>query len=668
MILTISRVAWDYALAPVLTRTHDMLTRDDVVWAFGVTNALFPLVVLVCKAVADAPAVLKYPGDTIEEPHSKHWDVKCAGLAGSPSCISWILRHKSKRNNTRECLSVLWGLCGGGHLEMAKQLVDAGRSYGRGGGAGDADLAWWVRGSGAIEIIDDGQNDVTLMSEVCRGGHLETAKWVVSKFRIRESWELAAPFVAAVAGGKMEVAQWLLGSFGVGWAINILGFDYPVEEFYFGGNLEMLKWLLDVFPETWALEEGSKARSPVPLAVCVMNNHKLTLKERIEAFQWLKSRFHFDQQAIQVIYSWTERVESLKWLMETHGAQPTGTTMSQWWWEPEGVESVEWLVEHFPMAVTPTTFVEACANIKDDLHCIQLLSQGVDLTPTITEKALLCALRHCRVQVANWLEATFHVMEKNVGADPEKANSTLIDLCKSYEHPRDTRGIKWLFQHIPVSTIEESTVSTVLCHSRSSVLSFLMSLFNISGLTHSDDNINKIVETTLTHGWNPLIAQIISQGYLKYYHVTFYHGVINCSKAFKRLFDELHIAETHFSTHMVLLELVNTGHTGLTEWFIKRVNVTSDQLPETTPVSFQMWKMLLHVFPDMTGQKLLTGNLRFALVLSPTHAEHAMRNHGITLAGITPLLLDLLPSPILNPLPETRLWARQWLSSTKKLL
>ncbi|KAH3732384.1 hypothetical protein Pelo_16783 [Pelomyxa schiedti] len=221
----VSRVAWDYGVGPVLAAQRGRLCRDDVVWAFGVaaTRAVPPRRARVGTAVADAPVVDKLPIDS-SEGHSKHWDVRFAGLAGSASCIRWILRHKARRNNTRECLSAC-GAC----AEAATsrwQLVDSGaRDYGcRGDGDRDRDgnVGWWVRESGlawpagegnlrdeirAVYISMDGIDD-SLMSEVCRGGHLETAKWVVSRGRAG-SWRLLLQHVTNNIW-EPEALKWMM--------------------------------------------------------------------------------------------------------------------------------------------------------------------------------------------------------------------------------------------------------------------------------------------------------------------------------------------------------------------------------------------------------------------------------------------------------------------------
>ncbi|KAH3742677.1 hypothetical protein Pelo_15921 [Pelomyxa schiedti] len=631
-VLMISRVAWEYAVQPVLAASYRSLEHGDVVWAFGAASALFPLVALVCRGVAAAPVVFKHLGDEEPQGHSRHWDVRCAAQAGSPACISWILRHKPTRNNTRECLSVLWGLCGGGHLEMARQLVDgdcaaAGTDERRAGGLGcdygrsdvrwvkESGLAWPVGENDlrdevrAIDITPDGSEDETLLSEVCRGGHLETAKWVVERFRLRESWELAAPFMAAVRAGKLEVARWLCGLCGVVWAVNTLGLNYPVK-FYFEGNLEMVQWLVEVFPGSWSLEKPEKCYSPVGLAAGVMCNKKITLKERVEAFQWLRSHFSFDLQEVQTVATGTRGVESLMWLIETHGVQPP---VSMWWWrEVEGVESVEWLVKHLPMSVTAANFLEVCGNIKDDLHCVRvLLSEVVNLTPTDHEEALIEALSNGNIKIANWLEATFHIMEKNVNVAAPKANATLISLCKNYSNYCDTRAIRWFFEHVSADKIDESSLARA-----------------------DQRKWSKVLLGAVVTGWTPISSQLISCRAVDSSHAI---------NSMKRVIHEYHLEnqpEYIKYNNNVLIELINANNTRCAEWLIHNFEVTLEELGHPScankEISFPMWKMLLRVFPEITAD-FIRDHLWWALMSSPVHIEFAMKAVGITQAHMAQL-------------------------------
>ncbi|KAH3731401.1 hypothetical protein Pelo_17770 [Pelomyxa schiedti] len=268
--------------------------------------------------------------------------------------------------------------------------------------------------------------------------------------------------------------------------------------------------------------------------------------------------------------------------------------------------------------------------------------------------------------VANWLEANFHVMEKNVAVNTEKANAALMEICKCYCTHCDVRGIKWFFDRVPVSIIDEGTAATVLSCSHSSALSFLLSLFNFSQLPFRHQNLKKIVEKALSTGWNPLVDHVVSTGVLTPLEcascLEVFQFEIHCSKVFKRLVCDTHITEEHIYRRTALSRLITTGCTGLVEWFINHVHLTSDQLHENRTLPFRMWKVLQRVFPDLAGENLVSGKLGLSMATSPLHIEYAMRNHGISLDRITQLVEGIL-APLVPD--ETKLWARKSTTTAK---
>ncbi|KAH3732232.1 hypothetical protein Pelo_16934 [Pelomyxa schiedti] len=592
-----------------------------------------------------------------------------------------MLRHRPSTNNAKDCLGVLWGLCGGGHLALAKQLVDGddaddgtdkrgardlGCDYGRRKDARwvrESGLEWPLVGANGLRdevreiVVSMGAYDDTLLSVVCAGGHIETAKWIVEKFGLNESWELTAPFMAAVRAGKLEVAKWLCCSFGVVLAVNILGVNYPTP-FSFHGNLEMIKWLVDVFPESWKWNNDEKTCSPL-VFTSIMNNEEITLKERFEAFQWIKSYFSFDQDAIQnASCRYVINVEALKWLVKTHGVVLIDTDISVvWWTSVEGVDSVEWLVKHHRMSLTAGTFVGACGNIQDDLHCVKVLSQVVDLAPTSPETALVVALATGNMKIANWLESNFHVLEKNIKSSPERVNSTLVKLCRFCANHCDTRAIKWFVQHVPAHIIEEKTLTKLIVErkARFSVLEFLLGFYHFPSISSIGDRMlwSEVVVEALHTGWSPLTSLIVSHGGLTIDDVT--HAIRMdlsqrySSKAMKRLIHEYNMVETGQErlkdSSFMITKLMFANKTRCAEWFISNFHVSMEE-------------MLLRVFPEITADIACLKLAAFTLS-SPVHIEYVRRNLGLTHQHITHLIHA---TPDLHfPSQETQLWVNKYL-------
>ncbi|KAH3732486.1 hypothetical protein Pelo_16682 [Pelomyxa schiedti] len=138
---------------------------------------------------------------------SRYFGLRCAGLAGSKRCAEWIVGHAViTRNNAKECLTVLKGLCAGGHLNVAQELLDPrASSYFK-------SLRWPRDNLDVADSISEmSETCHSVLFEACWGGSLETVKWVMSRFsRVgTEDWELVQPFLCAVKRGHVDIVKWL---------------------------------------------------------------------------------------------------------------------------------------------------------------------------------------------------------------------------------------------------------------------------------------------------------------------------------------------------------------------------------------------------------------------------------------------------------------------------
>ncbi|KAH3722735.1 hypothetical protein Pelo_18558 [Pelomyxa schiedti] len=191
-----------------------------------VAEALFPLVAKACAVVLEtrddrvgvdegakdfwATCQVKY--------RSSYFAVECAAIAGvqkgdgggglgTARCLRWVLEHRKSRNIKKESLAVLWGLCSSNNLLAAQQLVlNPGQSL----HAGTAASCWAWDDEVRDSLRWDYNSNVpsTLLSCVCRAGHLDVAKWMVPRFGFQK-WDLWGPFLAALKGGHVEVAKLL---------------------------------------------------------------------------------------------------------------------------------------------------------------------------------------------------------------------------------------------------------------------------------------------------------------------------------------------------------------------------------------------------------------------------------------------------------------------------
>ncbi|KAH3722897.1 receptor protein-tyrosine kinase CEPR1, partial [Pelomyxa schiedti] len=96
-------------------------------------------------------------------------------------------------------------------------------------------------------------------------------------------------------------------------------------------------------------------------------------------------------------------------------------------------------------------FESACARITSPsngggLSLAKWLSTRVTLSQSDVTRCLLKALRVGKIEVADWLEDTFHVMN-DVTWQKGGAERILTELCSEYNN--STAGLRWFLQHLP---------------------------------------------------------------------------------------------------------------------------------------------------------------------------------------------------------------------------
>ncbi|KAH3731683.1 hypothetical protein Pelo_17481 [Pelomyxa schiedti] len=83
--------------------------------------------------------------------------------------------------------------------------------------------------------------------------------------------------------------------------------------------------------------------------------------------------------------------------------------------------------------------------MEEDCHLPSGFQRGLHSQSDVT-RCLLRALRVGKIEVADWLEDTFHVMN-DVTSQTGGAERTLTELCSEYNN--STAGLRWFLQHLP---------------------------------------------------------------------------------------------------------------------------------------------------------------------------------------------------------------------------
>ncbi|KAH3714120.1 hypothetical protein Pelo_19372 [Pelomyxa schiedti] len=260
--VTESRVVWDAVLVPWLVPEMrrpgsgcsdrgdggaPTLSSTQAVDLCVVGEALFPLRGLVRRAL-------------VAHTYKWHAALLAAAEAGSTSCVDWLIasrrrstaargneeeqgegeaeregdgdgggapqqqraiteRMQRRRRENKEFMCVLGGLCVGGHLGEAQRLVGGGWPGLTWVGV-DVDVVGCGSGSGSgsywgEQDLHDHVRASGILLGVCRRGWTDVAKWLVQRFGFRDPSEFLQPLEGALAGGHLELAQWMVGTFGL---------------------------------------------------------------------------------------------------------------------------------------------------------------------------------------------------------------------------------------------------------------------------------------------------------------------------------------------------------------------------------------------------------------------------------------------------------------------
>ncbi|KAH3758636.1 hypothetical protein Pelo_9547 [Pelomyxa schiedti] len=100
--------------------------------------------------------------------------------------------------------------------------------------------------------------------------------------------------------------------------------------------------------------------------------------------------------------------------------------------------------------------------------------------------------------------------------------------------------------------------------------------------------------------------------------------------------------------------LIASNKTSCAEWFIHTFHVTLNEVVAMAQkrrmgrrINVSMWRMLLHVFPGMTGTTAITYFKTFVCA-SPLHIQVSINKLGLTLSNINPNEAHMWPNTSLE--------------------
>ncbi|KAH3756562.1 hypothetical protein Pelo_11673 [Pelomyxa schiedti] len=494
-ILVVSHVVWDHVVSPGWLDGPRQATTGRIkpdrdygccrhVDLFSAAEAMFPLVALVCSRVLTYEADRRPPyHPPCGETYGMIRTIISASSVPSSSCVSWIIKNRHRFDNittpwvvkssnahhfavaVKEVVATIMGLCLGGHLSQAQAMVlgenrdseSDGRMINRvpqcsfpalWDGRIVAIVGAVVRERVIENLRGASGREPTLLPTVCGSGHLDVVKWLVSVAGVTKEdapWMLRRSLWWSLIRGKTEVFRYLFDE----WCCRSLPESVFSEVYHWcarglaPGNI---KWCV--------ANLGPPMESTKYDVLC--NKHS-TLEDCL----WMEEDLHAHGFDHMYLASAMRKVDVAKWVLSALPSPPENV-FNALCRSLGDVGFVQWLMTEKGFTPTSSTFKAACSTSrKKGSTLAKWLSTRVSLSQSDFTNALLSALRWSNMEVAEWLEGTFHVMD-SVNSSPEVAGITLVDLCKiPDDYKGKVAGLQWFLHHLS----QPSKINSVhLCH------------------------------------------------------------------------------------------------------------------------------------------------------------------------------------------------------------
>ncbi|KAH3762889.1 hypothetical protein Pelo_5190 [Pelomyxa schiedti] len=676
--LRVSRVVWDLVVAPGWAG----LDRQSLL---RLAEVMFPLLALVCRRLMVSSGVGSY--------------CLIADAAGSlcPACVAWIVKHRRcsdcypismvpppqmppiptnaeetrsmvcscKANGSRasdehtvkhreqvaikEVSAVGNGLVCGSHLEEARMFLGDGGTT----NVGTLPALWDGRGNDVVirtTLRDKVREYVrtscgrlgswnNALESGCGSGNLELVKWLVSFLRIGKDdapWILyKKPLRNAMLGGHLGVASWLFDKFDLVKLHPSVLVDI-VKDCASGRCPSNIKWCFEKFPVC----KSCVHTDDFQIALLANRNSS------VEDCQCLES--HIRERGVSREYTFEsfQKIDVAKWVLAIQPVCPSNTILNFLCQQFGDVEFTEWLCTEKHFVPTQATFVGACSMNRGGPTLAKWLSTRVSLTQSDMVKSLQCALRNGNIQVAEWLDETFFIMDA-VNSDPVIAGTTLVEICNDNTFGMKVEGLQWFIQHLqrPLGMkYVRDALSTALRKSYSKHANLLLESFpelkphaptTISGTPDTVHCGMKTLRHLFSVGSSLLTKEFVA------HCLTESEFYVSSSKMLKWIIRQFDLQYSHISSNKncLLFGLLELRKNMCAQWLIESFQIPlSDVIKMTAkwcnPLSgldVSGWQMLVNHYPAI-DTSVIRQHLIPIVSLSPHIALFTIHHYnGITL-------------------------------------
>ncbi|KAH3764574.1 hypothetical protein Pelo_3592 [Pelomyxa schiedti] len=673
---------------------------SHVATLFSLAEATSPLLVgLICNRVLRF-GVVGVVDDVAAESLASSHNCNCRYYVGtyrailnaasvpSASCVQWILDHRRQmkpKNSTqnsgqadghhldecteeeeeeeraviKEVAAVLVGLCCCGSVEMARMMFGDSEACGR--------SSFFA---GTLPSLWDGRRVIgwARVSEQCCGNSAASScenvggRGLREKVReyVRAECGHYPAFTVAVRSGHVDTVKWLASVLGISrenapWMFS----EVPLSVALRGGKMDMVEFLFD---------EGLSAVSSTLIA---------ELGCTVEDCLWMETHI-LKAGARACNLNATKNVDVAKWVLSILPRKEP-YVLNLLLHSVGEVSLAEWLVTEERFEPTEYTFELACCTpMKKGSSLARWLSKRVTLSQSDILTSFTKALSHGNVEVAEWMEETFHVMDV-VNSNPESAGSMLLEVCREYHASEENdAGLKWFIRHlshpqgISADTIEES-ISAGLAFACSSFVPLLLEAFPqfhlhsylpvfqrlVASMGGDINTIKRLLQTP------PLpTREFVTQC------LTSANFLPESSKVVKWMIRQFHLDSSHIraNNNGLLFTLLSIRKNKCAEWLIDSFDIPFSEILEMVKAcpgnnynpEFDLagWKMILRKYQRHINTEVILQHLMPVVTLSPHIALFTMHRFGITLSEVEAEVNRHKHSPLLV---QTWITAAGWL-------
>ncbi|KAH3766867.1 hypothetical protein Pelo_1261 [Pelomyxa schiedti] len=652
--LRVSRVVWDIVVQPGWLDwcTYALLRLAE---------ALFPLVGLVCRRLLLLLGASSYSL------------ISDAARLLCPSCVAWIVKHR--RINTgpqwcpprsaisssstmlitvsgddgddakhreqvaiKEVSAAVTGLVKGRHLEEARMFLGDGGTTNVGTLPALTTLRdkvrEYVKASCGSYRISRGA-----LESGCESGNLELVKWLVSFLRIGKDeapWILYPnPLQSAMGSGDMGVISWLFDKFDLV-KLHPSVLTKLVEDCASGQCPSNIKWCFEKFPVV-----KSCAHTPKFQRALLGNTHS-----SVEDFQGLESNTEGGGIVNESTFKHIEKIEVAKSVIMASPITPSNEILNCLCQKFGEVEFTEWLCAEKHFILTPATFVASCSTQRCGATLAKWLSTKVSLTQPDVVKSLQCALRCGNLEVAEWLDERFFIMDA-ANSDPVIAGTTLVEICDDPESR--SNELQWFIQHLKCplvsATYVQDAISAALSHHHRYHVDILLGSFTEFEPHRHPQLFAKLVTAYMNSGdINPLqrllfsaSSSVVSKEFLAE-RLTSRKFYVYSSKMVKWIIRQFDLQYSHINLkkNCLLFHLLEHRKNMCAQWLIESFQIPLSDIiyMKCSPISgldVSGWQMLVNHYPAI-DTSVIRQHLIPIVTLSPHIALFTIHHfNGITL-------------------------------------